>query len=88
MTLKIDVLSRSLCFTSVFFDRYPHPNICNSFNINCNFVSNNVSYICETRGLFINQREMKVNEVSGTHSTSNSNDDVTELVIVKSSMSY
>ena len=31
---------------------------------------------------------MKVNEVSGTHITSNTNDDVTELVIVKSSMSY
>ncbi|CAO1295077.1 unnamed protein product [Diamesa tonsa] len=63
-------------------------NKCNSFTINCNFLNTNGTYTCETRNLIINQAEMEISKIIGTHLTSKSNEEVTELIIVKSSMFY
>ncbi|CAO1343185.1 unnamed protein product [Diamesa hyperborea] len=58
------------------------------FNLTCEYKKYNDEYVCETRDLTIDRKGMKLNKVIGIHRRFKINRDVTELVIVKSSMSY
>ena len=59
-----------------------------SFNIACKFQITNEMYSCDARDLVINQKHMGLNEETWTHLMSNTNQDVTELKIANSSMTF
>ena len=48
----------------------------------------NEEYSCDARDLVIYQKQMELNEVSGRHLKSKTNENVTELKIVNSSMLF
>ena len=58
------------------------------FNITCQFEKSNGEYSCLTHDLVLKDKEMKLNEVIGSHVWSKSNMDVTQLMMSNSSMLY
>lgn len=61
----------------------------NSFIINCKFQKTiEEEYACETQDLIIHHKDMKLNEVTGVHHILKSNQDVMELIIMNSSVSF